>query len=388
MNGPDEHTRGCARCDWNTTGTRLEVRADAETHATATGHLLCCICHRSLERGVEQTCPDCVTRVRERLADILVLYALLPAELEHARADDALVMGSPGGLAQAIHVAVPDGMTWQEFVDANPDWWHTTAHGLQLPSDPESVSQTLGQWEDDWRGMRGTRPITVDGPTVNLAAGRNTWTVSGTTAYMNINMSWAADNHPAFPYFAADVRRLHRRLENATATGERPDRDEVDCFDCGQERLEREFAPANPCQHKPPLLAWPPTENTPWAPVEPVVHYAERDRVWRRGHSCDQGGRRDLYVCAACGRRYTPAEYWLARKALYETAVSAPRTRPVVTVRIHPHDTPLGIDAYGLCPCGSPMATVTTTVTYPDGDVDEVHRVTCAATRTHNRRTG
>lgn len=379
----DAQTRRCKRCDWTTTGTRGDTRAEAETHAARAQHPLCCICHRSLDQEVEQTCPGCVTRVRERLADILVLYALLPAELEHGRAETALVMSAPGGQAQAIHVTVPDGMSWAEFVDAHPDWWHTTAHGLQLPTDPESVSQTLGQWEDDWRGLRGTRPIPVDGPTVNLAAGRNTWTVSGATAYLNINLTWAADNHPAFAHFAADVRRLHRRLENVTATGDRPDRDEVDCFDCGQERLEREFAPANPCPHKPPMAPWPPSPPGPWR-FDAIAH----ERQWRAGHSCDQGGRRDLYVCAACGRRYTPAEYWLARKALYETAVSAPRTRPVVTVRIEPHDTPFGIEVYGLCPCGSPMATVTTTVAYPDGSVDEVHHIQCAATRTHRRRTG
>lgn len=359
--------RGCARCQWSTTAeTRAEAKTAAEDHAAGAAHPLCCICHRSLPVGPDQTCLPCMARVRERLADLLVLYALLPAELAHsARPEAALVMLAPGGQAMAATFQVPNGQTWEEFVEANPTWWQTTGHGLQLPSDPESVAQTLGQWEDDWRGLQARLPAQTSA------------TVSSASAYLNINLDWAAQHHPAFGEFAADIRRLHRRLENATAEGERPDRSEVDCFDCGQERLERDFKPARPCPHKPPPAPY----VGPWR-FDPKQH----DRAWRAGHSCDQGGRVDVYTCGACGREYKPAEYWIAMRAAIETPVP-PSSRPVVTVRVTPHDTPTGIAAFGLCrECGSPYATVVTTVRYPDGSEDVEYRTECAASRSHRRR--
>jgi len=77
--------RGCARCEWSTVqDTRAEARAALETHAADASHPLCTICRQSLSELMEGTCMGCVGRVRAKLAEVVEMFGLLPAELVHA----------------------------------------------------------------------------------------------------------------------------------------------------------------------------------------------------------------------------------------------------------------------------------------------------------------
>ncbi len=51
--------------------------------------------------------------------------------------------------------------------------------------------------------------------------------------YLERKMRWAANNHPGFDEFAADLRQLHGRLERATGRVRKPAKAGASCFDCG-----------------------------------------------------------------------------------------------------------------------------------------------------------
>jgi hypothetical protein len=51
--------------------------------------------------------------------------------------------------------------------------------------------------------------------------------------YLERRMRWAANNHPGFDEFAADLRQLHGRLERATGRVRKPAKAGASCFDCG-----------------------------------------------------------------------------------------------------------------------------------------------------------
>ncbi len=51
--------------------------------------------------------------------------------------------------------------------------------------------------------------------------------------YLETRMRWAANNHPGFDEFAADLRQLHGRLERATGRVRKPATAGASCFDCG-----------------------------------------------------------------------------------------------------------------------------------------------------------
>ena len=274
-------TRSCRRCDWRTqTDTPDQARANLTDHATASGHPLCIICGTSLHPDENQTCAKCVARTRGHLAGILTLFALLPAHLgqltgrDYARApkstEDEFAL--PGGTVL--------GMLAAGSSHHGPD---------ERDSDPESVAHTLGSWEDDWRSVR--KEPAAPGPDM----------VQTAHDYLMVRLSWAGQHHPAFDEFAADLRRVHRRLELVTAEDRPTERAPVKCFDCGQARLEREYRDPRPCPHVPPPSAG-----------QPQHEYAAFLRSWRAAHVCEQGGRVDVWSCRVCGRTYRPEEYRLA----------------------------------------------------------------------------
>lgn len=353
--------RVCARldCAWQVDAdTRNEAQAELALHAADTGHWLCCICSRSLPYLDSYTCLGCIGRTKRRLRDIVDLYALLPAELRHHRtinesrsvtdngALDILVMlgpGSNGGVhptpsalgdlvtdqpypygapgrrrlprrPTGVEVDVPfgpllDGQT-RHPLPTGAGWaaveehayWHSDSHGLNLHTDPESIWQTLSQWEDDWRRLRAQRPQL------------NTFeTLAGIVDYLTRLTDWAGNNHPDFPSFVEDLRRIHRALEDAAAHGDRPERSDAPCFRCGNRDLERAYRPAVPCPHPPDPY---PELDIPWAPPAGTIRQWIID--WRATHECDQGGRTEVWACRTCGRVYPPKEYWLALRATYE----------------------------------------------------------------------
>ncbi len=100
--------------------------------------------------------------------------------------------------------------------------------------------------------------------------------VPALAAYLEVHARWAANNHDAFGEFAADVRRLHDRLERATGRVRKPAKAGASCFDCGGDL------------------------------VRPVT---------------DQGLEvEDVVVCQQCGASYDGARYSLALAAAVQDA--------------------------------------------------------------------
>lgn len=84
---------------------------------------------------------------------------------------------------------------------------------------------------------------------------------------------WAATSHPGFGEYAADLARLHARLERATGRHRSATRAAADCFECGGDLVRR------------------------------------IDR-----HGLEE----DVVTCDVCGEKYPPQRYLLAVKAKVE----------------------------------------------------------------------
>lgn len=287
----------CRRCDWTPAPEQGPGADQLADHARATGHLLCIVCWTSLPEDRRQTCLPCLAEVRRHLAEVVDLYALLPAAMlgsaygEPGKPRDS--GSSEGGIPGGDHLVLLAGGSrglahlWDDELDERDD-------------DPQSVAFELGRWEDDWRLTRGEPDATGVG------------TVAGAAAYLGPRMGWAADHHAAFDEFAADVRRLVSRLRTATALDDRPDRG-APCLSCGA-TLERERKPRRPghgCRGHSDRCAW---------PLEP--------------HGCtDTGGRVDEWRCPRCRRVYADEEYARAMIQRWKLAVKARRQEIGWTVR-------------------------------------------------------
>lgn len=217
----------CNRCQW--TGDNLT------DHILDSGHPACILCDKSLTATEAQTCAKCVARVRADLADIEALWAELPEAAEALKPSwsasegrsggeshtipggDALVLLGPGSDGRAQTYAIANDL---ESSHAEDEW----------PSDAQSALFTLASWEDDFRRTFGH-------PAAGLA------TVTDSVAYLTANLDTgarAANMHPAFDEFAADVSRLRARMQQATGAAETPVRAPAACFEC-QGPLERHW---------------------------------------------------------------------------------------------------------------------------------------------------
>lgn len=250
----------------------------------------CIVCHRqALEPTERQTCVGCLARTRNALAETVELYALLPGELTGhvgaARPPDAVGKADTDGLPEAL--VMLGGGTAGTVNGTRPTATDPTgrAHAADVwPADPPSVLGVLGTWEDDWRDVAGLPAATVEA------------TAATCSEFLLGRLGWAAQQHPAFDEFAADVRQLVAMLQHVTRRDDVIDRGaKIPCPDCGRP-LIRHYADPDPCTHRGP----------------------------HRERGCDQGGRRDDWRCSsrACGRLVTEREYWFA-VAAYEQELAA-----------------------------------------------------------------
>jgi len=283
-------TRSCARCDWRSTSESPDqppAAHQAAEHAIDAQHPLCICCTRSLRDQEQQSCALCVGRTRADLADIEMLYALLPAQLGHLTgsaydrqrpSDDGPAL--PGGNALVLLAAGSES-------SVQPDRHGNRDHAADSrPDDAPSASGLLGQWEDDFRSERSE-------PAASTEA-----TVTNTVAYLMPRIGWAGSHHPAFDEFARDVRRLRTRLEVTTGRSRRSVHAPALCFNCGADALEREWTKA---------------------------------------------GLAEDWTCHRCHQTYDHARYFLAIRAALEVSqtnawglpehVAATVARPVATVR-------------------------------------------------------
>lgn len=215
------------------------------------GQRHCVVCVGHLIDLEPQTCVACLGRVRRDLADILALFALLPDQLGHRSGQTALGLMAPGSVGafwrDAEVVSRLESTPWrpaQRLRHLPVVWSEDPVHqaeqaatiewiaGSENPhraSDPPSVAFELGQWEDDWRSVRGEPAATEAG------------TVAGAVGYLSVRAGWAADHHRAFDDFASEVARLRFGLEVATSMDSRPLIGVgVQCFECSVD-LRREW---------------------------------------------------------------------------------------------------------------------------------------------------
>lgn len=224
----------------------------------------CIVDNRHLADDEAQTCIGCLGRARGDLVVICECYALLPAELVDAGGVSFEPIPSGSG-----EPPMPGGDVLVMLADGNVGGGDPN---IESPADPVPPVALLASWEDDIRKLRGFK-----------AAGAATMTTC--SSFLDRNLSWAAQEHPAFDELAFDLRRLRRRLEAVTKAGDALDRGgRIPCPEC-ETPLVRHYRDPRPCQH----------ESA--APC-----------------GCDQGGRTDDWQCPnrGCGRVVTDREYGFA----------------------------------------------------------------------------
>lgn len=216
----------CARCDY-----RSNDPDEAAAHAFDAGHSLCVVCRHSLtEHEPALACERCLTRARADLAGITEMYEELPRHLGHPRSatydhSSPSTDGDPLPGGDALVLLGPGSPGYD-------DDDRTVRDG-----DPASVAFELDWWQRDWTEARGETPDLT--PRSVKAA------VRYTAGYLEVHARWAANNHPGFDQFAADLKRLHRLLEHATARADAHEVAEAPCMSCGGQ-LVREVRPRHP----------------------------------------------------------------------------------------------------------------------------------------------
>lgn len=197
-----EHCRGCLPCP--------------DPH--------CVVC--GIEHVDEMTCPGCVGQAREDLTEVRDLFATLPGQAAFGGNDGRLEASRPilGGEAMVMLAPSSDGRAATRGKHAGRDASHLAD---EHPDEAPMPEITLMGWEDDWRSLLGS-------PTSDLV------TVDASAAYLLDHLSWAAQHHPAFDAFAAEMRQQRARIEDVLHTGQRPWLG-APCETCGQP-LERIWA--------------------------------------------------------------------------------------------------------------------------------------------------
>lgn len=305
------------RCSFR--GTREELR----DHADEMGHPRCVVpkgkdddgeprrCATTLAWHEQQSCDDCIRRVRDDLDAVAASYAHLERIiLQAARRGtswDALTFaadGSLAGLKPFRETVLPEveierqtlagetithpGYTERRRVKRPGDVTvpptgreHFDDH---WPTDPLSVLAFLEHNERDWRHEFG------HGPAVDIA------TVGGCLAYLRDWHAHAARLHPGFDDYAADVRQLRVRLERVVGMADDPLSAPAKCFDCSGQLVRTYVQPAD-------------TDVVP----EHDCSVCDRRHAGRHGNEGE--GLTDDWTCRSCGRVYDQASYFLALRA-------------------------------------------------------------------------
>lgn len=171
----------------------------------------CVVC--GIEHVDEQTCPSCIGTTRTDLAEIRRMYHALPLHAVEGGNDGHLESSRPipGGEAMVM-LAPGSGHGYAEY----------ERKGEAIPTE-----LLLATWEDDWREVRSGETA------LELAS------VDAAVKYLDANLDWAAQQHPAFDSFAEEIREHRAHLEDVLHDGERIDTG-APCKVCGRP-LERNY---------------------------------------------------------------------------------------------------------------------------------------------------
>lgn len=289
-------------------------------------HPHCSVCGREhCDDAHPNTCPACVSSIREDLDEIARHTNGLTAQAIDAASDGHLWAAAPIPGALATVLAGPGIRPGDVIRDRR----HYVVDHLR--SDPMPPLVVLAHAEDVWRTWLGQ-------------ASRRTAGVQASVDYLDAQLTRIAQTGPRleggrvvappeFPEFARTIGRLRAQLEHALHDEQEPDRG-VECFECGH-RLVRRHRDPRRCHHATPareafaerLFAQPaaverlallasyglrPTgaECAAALPPSPTMVAAARAPCPR----CDQGGLVDpspgvSWECPCCRKVYTPGEY-------------------------------------------------------------------------------
>jgi len=212
---------GCGRQHGDpatSTVSRDELLERLAEHARDSQHWLCPCCLWSLtEQDPTNACEHCLTDARRLLQRIGLLYDLLPAELSRLRSGLGVYGGSgseelplPGGDVLVLMGAGSAGLSEDAVTDLEGE-------------DLSSVSFELGWWAIDWQDTLGEHEPLGHRPAV---------IVRRASGYLERKARWAAQEHPGFVQFMADLKRLHASLERVTGRALRHSTANAACFDC------------------------------------------------------------------------------------------------------------------------------------------------------------
>jgi hypothetical protein len=294
---------GCARCDWQPVREVGWAREQRAMHADRAGHPLCIVCSRSLRREELRTCERCLSRTREHLAGIALMYDELPSHLR-------VVSGSAWGATRGGSDGrpLPGG---DVLALLGPGHEGRREDGTTSKTgDPVSVAFELSWWHEEWQDAREERAAVARAHGVRAV-------VRQAVGYLERHSRWAAQHHPGFAQYAQDLRRLHARLERATGRAGRREVAEAECFDCGGD-LVRQLKNGTRCGHVHP--PFPPEAIVPLGIRFTIeerrrLHAWHLDR-WEATHGrCEQGGFEDRWTCAWCGALYDWTRYLQALRA-------------------------------------------------------------------------
>jgi hypothetical protein len=238
----------------------------------------CAVCHRPLPPQATVTCLRCLSATRRALLTIARLWELT---------DDEIGTLPSAALASVIgrgmdEPALPGG---DLLVMRGPG----APSGAGRADDPPAVEFELWQWASDWAETRGETVTDV--------------TLAATVDWLSTRTGWAAEAHPAFVEFVADLHRIVGWLEAQTATSDAPETGPP-CPYCGT-ALEREWSERvahRGCRGHPNRCPYP---------------------LPRTHHCADTGGLEDDWHCPRCWRMFTQPQYVLAVAAELETRRAA-----------------------------------------------------------------
>lgn len=273
----------------------------------------CPVCgYRHLDDMHPATCPTCVGRARANLEAIADLYDRLPDEAVNHPTDSA------------AHAPRLDVMGGNAMWMSGP--WSRASEGDNVTdrwSGPEHPLLTLATWEDDWRGWaRHAEGGRAEMFTVVRYLGQQMTAMAQAQPRDDPDAADGAEWPPPFDEFASDLSLLRGNLETVLVDGVRPIVS-VRCLSAGCDgelnRLQHRRRP--PCRH---------VAEAHRAGIQPrdwVFTLASYPELGAEHASCDQGGRRDRWVCRTCGRVYTKKDHQRAvANAEYRSRVTSMRT--------------------------------------------------------------
>lgn len=176
--------KGCQPCP------RDHCVVDSKTHVT-----------------LAQTCPSCIDEARGHLADLIALYAQLPAHAILGGSDGRLEVARPIPGGEAMVMLAP-GSTGGEVAWRTERGEDVTHKHDERRGEIEPTLMWVSRSVEDWRALKGQ--------TIPFVS-----TLAGALVYLDQHLTWAAQEHPAFAGFAHELTRQVTHLEDVLHAGER-----------------------------------------------------------------------------------------------------------------------------------------------------------------------